>query len=130
MADLNGFLAERASLPWAWGSVDCSMVVADWAVANGGGDPLALHRGGYADEAGAVAIIVRRGGLLPIFSDGCARVGLPRAAARSRGVIAVIGSLNVPTRQWAAIWDGERWQVRNADGFVSFTAHALGMWSV
>lgn len=130
MVDLDVFLAERGALPWVWGSVDCSMVLADWAVANGHGDPLALYRGEYSDEAGALAIIVRRGGLLPIFSDGCARVGLVRVDERSRGVMAVIGSLNVPTRQWGAIWDGSRWQVRNADGFAPLTAFALGMWSV
>ena len=130
MADLTNFLAENGELPWAWGSVDCCMVLADWAQANGHGDLLAQYRGFYDDEAGCLAIVVERGGLLPIVGDGCARVGLPATESRMPGVIAVIGSLTVPTRQWGAIWDGSRWLVRGADGFGAMTAPTLGMWSV
>lgn len=130
MAELATFLAENAALPWAWGSVDCCMVLADWAQANGHGDPLAQYRGAYEDEAACVAIVVWRGGLLPILGDGCARVGLAETDVRAPGVIAVIGSQTSPTRQWGAIWDGNRWLVRGTNGFASMTAPALGMWGV
>jgi hypothetical protein len=130
MADLAAFLAENAALPWGWGSVDCCMVLADWAQANGHGDLLAQYRGAYDDEAGCLAIVVERGGVLPIVGDGCARVGLTVTESRTPGVIAVIGSLTSPTRQWGAIWDGSRWLVRGADGFGPMTAPTLGMWSV
>jgi len=130
MADLDAFLAEKAALPWAWGVVDCCMVPADWAIANGYGDLMALERGKYADEAGAQAVIVRRGGLFPIVSDGCARAGLVQAEVPSRGVIAVIGSLLAPSRQWGAIWDGTRWLVRDATGFTAVTARPLAMWTI
>lgn len=128
-ADLDSFLAEKAAAPWAWGSVDCCMVLADWALANGHGDLLARYRGAYDDEAGCVAIIVRRGGLLPIVSDGAARIGLARIEAPSRGSIGVIGSATVLTRQWGAIWDGG-WLVRGAEGFAPLVARPLGIWSV
>lgn len=130
MVDLDAFLAEKAALPWAWGAVDCCMVPADWAIANGHGDLMALDRGRYDDEAGALGVIVRRGGLFPMVSDGCARIGLAQVGEPARGVIAVIGSLLTPTRQWGAIWDGSRWLVRDASGFTPVTARALGMWSV
>ncbi len=130
MADLAAFVAENGALPWAWGSVDCCMVLADWAQANGHGDLLAQYRSAYDDEAGCLAIVVRRGGLLPIVGDGCGRIGLIAAETRTPGTIAVIGSLTVPTRQWGAIWDGSRWLVRGADGFGAMTAPTLGMWSV
>ncbi|WP_439611510.1 DUF6950 family protein [Reyranella sp.] len=130
MPDLDAFLASQAAVPWVWGQSDCCMTPAAWAVENGHGDLMALHRGEYDDEEGALAIVVRRGGVLPMISDGCARVGLLRAEVRARGVIGVIGSLTVPTRQWGAIWDGARWQVRDAAGFVALTAPALGMWGV
>lgn len=130
MADLATFLAENGALPWAWGSVDCCMALADWAQANGHGDLLAQYRGIYDDQAGCLAIVVERGGLLPIVGDGCARVGLTGTEIRTPGVIAVIGSLTVPTRQWGAIWDGSRWQVRGAEGFDPMAAPVLRMWSV
>lgn len=130
MADLAEFLASNGALPWAWGSVDCCMVLADWAQANGHDDLLAQYRDAYDDERGCLAIIVERGGVLPIVADGCARVGLAETGERTAGVIAVIGSLTTPTRQWGAIWDGSRWLVRGAEGFGQMTAPTLGMWSV
>lgn len=130
MADLSAFLAENGALPWAWGSVDCCMVLSDWAQANGHGDPLAQYRGTYDDETACLAIVVGRGGVLPIVSDGCARVGLVPTDVRAPGVIAVIGSLRTPTRQWGALWGGSGWLVRGPDGFASMTAPTLGMWSV
>lgn len=130
MVDLDAFLAEKAAQPWSWGSVDCCMVPADWGIANGYGDLMALERGRYDDEVGAEAMIVRRGGLFPLVSDGCARAGLMPVEAPARGVIAIIGSLLTPTRQWGAIWDGSRWLVRDASGFTAVTARALGMWGV
>ncbi len=130
MTDLDAILAAKAVLPWSWGTVDCCMVPADWAIENGHGDLMALERGQYDDEAGASLVIVRRGGLFPMVSDGCARVGLTPVEEPSRGVIAVIGSLLTPTRQWGAIWDGTRWLVRDAAGFTAVTARPLGMWSV
>lgn len=130
MADLSAFLAENGALPWAWGSVDCCMVLSDWALANGHEDPLAQYRGAYDDEAGGLAIVVKRGGVLPILGDGCARSGLVATDVRTAGVIAVIGSLTVPTRQWGAIWDGSGWLVRGVDGFSPMTVPVLGMWSV
>lgn len=131
MADLDAFLAENGASPWAWGSVDCCMALAAWVTANGHGDLLSQYRGTYDDEAGCLAIIVRRGGLLPIISDGSARVGLSKIeGAPPRGTIAVIGSLTAPTRQWGAIWDGGQWLVRNSEGFTPLVARSLGMWSV
>lgn len=130
MIDLAAFLAETGALPWAWGSVDCCTVLADWAQANGHGDLLEQYRGAYDDEAGCLEIIVARGGLLPIISDGCSRAGISPVGSRAPGVIGVIGSLTSPTRQWGAIWDGAHWLVRGADGFAPMTARALGMWGV
>lgn len=130
MVGLAPFLAANGARPWAWGAVDCCMVLADWALANGHGDLRAPFRGAYADEAGCLAIVVQRGGVLPIVSDGCARIGLIQTEIRVPGVIGVIGSLTVPTRQWGALWDGARWLVRDAEGFTPVTARALGIWSV
>lgn len=130
MAGLDVYLAAKAAEPWQWGVVDCCMALADWGIFNGHADILSRYRGAYQDEAGCQAIIVRRGGLLPIISDGSARVGLLKLSEPERGAIAVIGSRSVPTRQWGAIWDGDRWMVRSKDGFVPVAARELGMWRV
>ncbi len=130
MSDLGDFLAANAALAWEWGSVDACIAVADWAQANGHGDLLARYRGTYANEAGYLEIVVKRGGLLPVVADGCARVRLSVVDEPSLGVVGVIGSLMSPTRQRPAIWDGAVWLVRGPDGFAPMAAPALGMWSV
>jgi hypothetical protein len=130
MADLDAFLAEKGALPWAWGTVDCCMVLADWSIANGREDLLARYRGAYDDAESCRRIVIERGGLLPLISDQCAQIGLAAVEAPARGAIAVIGSRLHPLRQWGAIHDGDRWRVRTADGFASVTARPLGVWSV
>ncbi len=128
--DLDDFMAAHADLAWEWGTADCSLVLADWAMANGHPDPAVSLRGAYTDELGWQRIVVARGGLFPLVSDICARAHLPPANVPGRGVIAVIGAPHSALRQWGAIHNGERWLVRNADGFVPMTARALGMWVV
>lgn len=128
--DLDDFMAAHAALAWEWGTVDCSLVLADWAVANGHRDPGATLRGSYADELGWQAIVVKRGGLFPLVSDVCARAHFPIAAVPTRGVVGVIGAPHSALRQWGAIHDGETWLVRNPDGFSPMTARILGMWVI
>lgn len=129
-ADLDAFLAAHAARAWSWGDVDCSMVLADWAIACGHADPAAALRGSYADELGWKRIVVRRGGLLPLVNDVCARAGFALVTGPARGVVGVIGSIRNPERQWGAIHDGARWQVRTVEGFTPMTAQTLGLWSV
>lgn len=128
--DLDEFLATHALLPWGWGAVDCSLALADWAVANGYADPANELRGTYSDELGWKAIVVARGGLLPLVSDICDRAGILQTSLPVRGVVGVIGALHNADRQWGAIHDGTRWLVRGESGWTPLTAHALGMWVV
>jgi hypothetical protein len=127
---LDTFLAGQAALPWSWGAVDCAMTVAEWAIANGHADPFAAYRGTYDSEEAYVALVVPRGGILPLVSDCLARCGLGRVEEPERGTIAVIGSAISPLRQWCAIHDGAWWKVRVADGFATMAARPLAMWSV
>lgn len=131
MSDLlDGFLTDHAARPWAWGSVDCCLSLADWAVANGHVDPAATWRGTYSDEIGCRQIVIARGGLVPLVSDVCARAGLQAASAPARGDVGVIGTLLNVNNQFGAIFDGERWQVRSPQGFGPVIAKPLGMWRV
>lgn len=130
MTDLDAFLAAHAALPWAWGAVDSGLAMADWVVANGHGDPLALYRGAYGDEAGWSAVMIRRGGLLPIVSDGAARAGLMAVPNAVRGAVGVLGLWTQPARQEAALHDGAQWLVRTPGGFEPSALRPLGLWGV
>lgn len=127
---LDDFLAAHATRAWSWGGVDCSMVLADWAVTNGHADLLEPYRGAYANEAECFRIVAAHGGLYPLIAEQCERIGLVRARQAERGTIGVIGSAAHVRRQWGAIHDGARWRVRGIDGFGFMTARALGMWRI
>lgn len=129
-ADLDQFMAQHALLAFEWGHVDCSLVLADWAMANGHADPAAHLRGQYSSEEGWKAIVTGRGGLLPLVADICARAGIAAAHELRRGVVGVIGAPENIDRQWGAIFNGAAWQVRHPSGFAPLRARALGMWMV
>lgn len=59
---LKSFLAKALCEPFAWGTHDCMMFVADWARAATGQDPADGWRGTYQDEAGAREILALSGG--------------------------------------------------------------------
>lgn len=130
MADLPAFLERHQQLVWSWGSVDCSLVLADWAIENGHSDPASSLRGTYSTAQEWKNIITSHGGLLPLVSDLCDRAGIVPTAELTVGTIAVIGSpLNIE-RQWGAIYDGSGWLIRGESSFSPLTAHALGKWRV
>ncbi len=129
-ADLDAFFAENGALPWSWGWANCCTPLADWAVANGHEDPAADWRGLHDSAIAWRNVIVQHGGMLPFLSDVFARAGLPQTDLAVRGVIGVIGSRYNVDRQWGAIHDGARWQVRTVEGYAPMIARTLGMWSV
>lgn len=130
MADLSEFMRRHAQRPWKWGETDCSLTLADWAIENGYPDPAAMWRGAYTSEDQWKAAIIARGGLQYVVADVCARAGIFVTDKPARGVIAVIGASNNPDRQYAAIHDGARWQVRLKDGFTGMKARPLSMWKL
>ena len=130
MADLDSFMVRHTALAFEWGRVDCSTVLADWAIANGWPDPAAQSRGQYSSEDEWRSIVTARGGLLPVIADLCARSGIPVLRERQRGAVGVIGAPHNVERQWGAIFDGAVWQVRQPSGFAPVRAQPLGMWKV
>lgn len=134
MARFERFIAETNATPHVWGVSDCSLIVADWAEANGHPDPAVNWRGEYATEAECAALLDERGGLREVVL-ACARTaGLKPLHEPEFGCVAVIGSVKAPTRQWSAIWNGHRWMVRwlanEGPTWTGFSAPALGMWRV
>jgi hypothetical protein len=126
---LQQFLDEYARREWDWATTNCCLAAADWIVANGRSDPASELRGSFATEADCRALIVGAGGVVHLFGDAVEAIGLTTGAPVA-GSVGVIGSANNVHRQWAAIYDGQRWQVRLQSGFVPFVARPLRVWSV
>lgn len=127
---LAEFLAENGALPYSWGATNCCLGPADWIVANGHADPAAAYRTHCESEAACRALIEGAGGVLPLFGNAVEQVGLTAIEAPVAGAVGVIGSGSNIHRQWAALFDGARWQVRLQSGWVAFTAHTLGIWGI
>ena len=130
MDALSNFLRADASRPFAWGTRDCGLRLADWVLARRGIDPAADVRGTYSN-AEELAAIMGWGGL-PRFVDRLAhRAGLERTSRPERGDIAVI-SLRGQSPQGAIRTDAG-WSIL-ADGGVARVSDAavrvVGAWSV
>src|SRR5690606_36183567 len=98
--------------PHIWGQSDCSLVIADWAMANGYADSAAHLRGTYETEDECRALLAARGGLIPTVGQCASLLGLKPLHEPEFGCIAVVGSERNPDRQWAAIWQGFKWLVK------------------
>jgi hypothetical protein len=136
VARFQRFYAETIVKPFAWGTLDCSLSVGDWAVLNGHPDPASHLRGAYDSEATCRALIAARGGLVEVFRDCSARANLKPLYEPRFGCAAVIGSARRLDRQWGAIWNGRRWMValeHKHTGLCFFspiTAKPLAMWGI
>lgn len=135
MARLEMFVLDTDCQPHVWGQADCSLAMADWAMANGYPDSANDLRGTYATEQECRALLAARGGLIATVAACADRLGLARLHEPEFGCIAVVGSPHNPDRQWSAIWNGHRWLIRSIEGperarWVPFAAKSLAMWRV
>ncbi|MCX5513415.1 DUF6950 family protein [Kaistia algarum] len=127
---LQGFLTEYGARPWVWGEVDCCLVMADWLIENGYQDCAAHLRGTYRTEADLNTILDAAGGVLPIVKACFALIPLELSSTPDAGSVGVIGDRSNIHRQWGAIFDGVRWQVRLKGGMVQFSAPLLACWRI
>lgn len=127
---IEDFLSSSLARPFAWGEVDCCLVLADWLVAKGYPDVAADLRGAYRTEDECRTLISRHGGLVALATSVVGRAGLVPIAVPEPGAIAIIGAAKRRDRQWGAIWDGRTWRVRWGDVFVGFAAHPIIIWRV
>jgi hypothetical protein len=127
---LAEFLRAYGEKRWQPGEVDCCMFLAAWAIWLGHSDPAAHLRGTYDSEEGFRAIVEREGSV-PVLVGSCASLIRGRRQQRPVcGAIGVIGSAINVHRQFGAIHDGERWQVRFKNGVGPMAAQPLGIWSI
>lgn len=128
MDRLDAFFEQHALKPWQPGVVDCCLALADWAMECGYSDPAAHLRGTYDSDEGFQQIIEAAGSVSALVSSCAARVGLQPCREPARCSIGVIGSPTNIHRQFGAIHDGERWQVRFAQGIGPMAAKPLAIW--
>lgn len=89
---LSAYLSAAAGKRFRWGSHDCMLFAADWAIARTGVDPAAAWRGTYATEAAARAIIDRFGGPLRFMRAHLHETGWRKTAHPARGDIGLVSS--------------------------------------
>lgn len=134
MASFEDFINQTGRRSFVWGQSDCSLMVADWCVWVGHGDPAAGWRGSYDDQDGCRALLDERGGLADVVAACALLAGLKPIQEPEFGCVAVIGSPHRPERQWAAIWNGARWMVWFGNDtrvqWEAMSAKALRMWRV
>lgn len=123
----NFFRAHERKL-WQPGRVDCCLFVADWAMCLGRPDPAEGWRGAYDTEVGFQAIIAAAGGLVPLFEGCAAKVRAKRVQRPVVGDVAVIGSPINIGKQFGAIFDGARWNIRFINNVGPLTAKPLAIW--
>ncbi|WP_318883724.1 hypothetical protein RWA06_01965 [Sinorhizobium meliloti] len=127
---LAAFLADNNKRTWQPGTVDCCMVLADWALWLGHSDPAARLRGTYDSDEGFRTIIAAHQGAVPLVASCVANIGGKRVQQPQHGDIGVIGSPINIHRQFGAIHDGRGWLVRMNGGFGRMTARALAAWRI
>lgn len=127
---LDRFLADYSARAWAPGSVDCTLMLADWWIACGRADAAGGIRGTYKDEDGYRAIIAQHGSLVDLI-DACAPIaGGMRTDDLKAGCIGVIGHRTDITKQLGAIFDGRQWHVSTEHGVRPVMARALAIWDL
>lgn len=128
MAALDDFISRYLDRPFAWGSDDCSLFLADWWIDQHGTDPARHLRGSYATEAEKSALVSKAGGLVALVASCAARVGARRTCAPVDGDFGVV---SVDDRQFAGICAGSMWAIRTETGIV-FTSgvKVVRAWSV
>jgi len=125
---LADFFRAYERKPWQPGQVDCCLFVAAWAMWLGHTDPARDWRGSYDSEEAFQSIIRKSGGVVPLFESCAAHIKAKRVQHASAGDVGVIGSPTNIDRQFGAIFDGERWNIRFIHNIGPMTAKPLAIW--
>ncbi len=129
VARFQRFYAEQRDREFVWGQADCSLFVADWAIALGHLDPAAHLRDQYDTALGCRRLLRKHGGIQAVVGECAEGIGMRRVDQPTFGAIAVIGAADDEWQQWSAIWDGFRWLVKWDDDLTIFNAKPLVIWS-
>lgn len=132
MTQLASFLAAASRTPFAWGSHDCCLWIADWLRAKGYADPAAKFRGRYRTALGAHRLLKRHNGVLGFGLTTASLLRLPvtdEPVSGDVGVVEVIGLDGKRTRV-GAICTGRRWAMLGRAGLLVSETHVHAAWRV
>lgn len=128
---LADFLAAASRTPFAWGTFDCCLWLADWLVARGYPDPAVELRGRYRTARTCQRLVARNGGLLATVEACARRARLELTAAPISGDVGVVEAL---TRAGAgpvgALCLGRRWAILGERGLIVAEMRPLAAWRV
>lgn len=124
---LRDHLAFGASVPFAWGVVDCSLWVCDWIAAERGHDPAAHLRRTYDDEPSCNRLLAREGGLVALASRLADESGL---LATSSPVTGDVGVIETRLGPFLMISTGPRWACKTVRGVLFAPAGVVKAWAV
>lgn len=126
---LEAFFRDLARRPFAYGSTDCALVIADrWLQAHGA-DPAAHLRGAYGTEDECAAVLAANGHLPRLVARLARSVGAPRTDDPKPGDFAVVRHQG---RWWGAIrTPSGRWAIKAHDGLACLrNVRVVAAWSV
>jgi len=109
---LQALIAERESMPLAWGTNDCCIFACDAVLAMTGEDPAAGLRE-HRNEVEAAELLTVHGGVMQLAD---ARLG-----ERIRPALAQVGDVGLvdtPLGPGLAVWGGSQWLGPGANGLV------------
>ncbi|MBD9372118.1 hypothetical protein IB238_05670 [Rhizobium sp. ARZ01] len=127
---LADFFRAYGDKSWAAATVNCLMFPAAWGIWLGHRDPIEKWRGVVRDEEHMRAIVTETGGCVPLVGEAAALIGGRRVSHPACGDVGVIGSATRIDRQFGAIFDGRRWQVRFIDRISPMMAQPLAIWRI
>ena len=123
-------LRRWATEPFAWGTTDCCLVLADYVLDVTGRDGASHLRGRYTSKAGCnrVSGFLKRG-LAAVVGECAAAAGLPACDAPQRGDIGVL-QFDERVCAGALCLGPRRWAIKSPDGLLTIDRDHIAAWSV
>lgn len=116
--------ADPFTAPFVWGRCDCCLAVADCLVERGLPDPMAVYRGRYDSERGALRMFRPDGGL-----EGAMAARMAENGYREGGD-AIVGLVRTDLGPTVCIRDGAFWWGKSQDGTQGYAdQHVYRRWS-
>lgn len=129
MSALAAYLTQAVRERWRPGVHDCCTFPGDWVTSWGLGDPLAEWRGAYRSDAQAIRLMTQAGGLMALWQRGLSSIGVEQVEdLRAGDVGVVLAQTEAGEQPVGALFGGDRWAFRCAQGLIFSPATALAVW--
>jgi len=126
------FVRSMVAKPWGWNdwdAPDCCVYIARWCIERGNDNPMNFTQDLYHDENSAYRLIVRHGGLVPLWTRGMIDAQIPEADEPILGDVGVIEAITEDgLNEACGIYLGDKWAVRTPNGMLFSPAVPLQIW--